>query len=94
MTEKTKISTADKFCERLKRRETVSRFDVDIAFRWDAEASAKIRKTLANLTGANLTGANLTGADLIWANLRDANLTGAKGAFTFNFGVKLKVVEE
>jgi len=84
MTEKTKISTADKFCERLKRRETVSRFDVDIAFRWDAEASAKIRKTLANLTGANLTGADLAGA----------NLTGAKGTFTFNFRVKLKVVED
>ena len=58
----------------------------------------------ANLSWANLSGADLREANLSWANLREADLrgadlsgvdlSGAKGEFTFNFGVKLKVAEE
>ena len=71
------IKTADEFCERLKKKESVDRTEVEIKFEWNAEASAKLRGILANLTRANLTGANLTEADLTWANLTGANLTGA-----------------
>ena len=78
------IKTAAEFCERLERKETVDRFNVSLGFEWNSETSATLRATLANLTWTNLTWANLTGADL----------TGAKGAFTFNFGVKMQVVEE
>jgi len=48
----------------------------------------------ANLSWANLSEANLRGADLSEANLRWADLSEAKGEFTFNWGVKLKVVKE
>jgi len=48
----------------------------------------------ADLRGANLSEANLRGADLSEANLRWADLSEAKGEFTFNWGVKLKVVKE
>jgi uncharacterized protein YjbI with pentapeptide repeats len=63
----------------------------------------------ADLRGADLSYANLRGADLSFANLRDADLShanlshadltyadlrDAKGEFIFNWGVKLKVVEE
>jgi hypothetical protein len=83
------IKTADEFCERVKKKERVSRLDVEIRFEWNAEASAKLGAVLANLTGANLTGADLT-----WANLTRADLTWAEGTFTFNFGVKLEVKKE
>jgi uncharacterized protein YjbI with pentapeptide repeats len=48
----------------------------------------------ANLRGANLRWADLSEADLRWADLSEADLRGAKGTFTFNWGVKLKIVEE
>jgi hypothetical protein len=47
-----------------------------------------------NLSHADLTYANLRGADLSHANLSFANLRGAKGEFIFNWGVKLKDLEE
>ena len=95
------INTIEEFCERVKNRHSVNRFEFERKFVFDSEASAKLRAVLANLAGANLAGANLTranlaGADLTGANLAGANLTGANlsdasGEFTFNFGVKLKV---
>src|SRR3990167_7594018 len=58
----------------------------------------------ADLSYSNLSGADLRWADLRWADLsysnlsgadlRGADLSGAKGEFIFNFGVKLKVMNE
>ena len=48
----------------------------------------------ADLRWADLSYSNLSGADLRGADLRGADLSGAKGEFIFNFGVKLKVMNE
>src|SRR3990167_6232126 len=48
----------------------------------------------ADLIEADLSYSNLSGADLRGADLRGADLSGAKGEFIFNFGVKLKVMNE
>lgn len=61
-------------------------------------------KVLAKVEAETLRGADLSKADLRWANLREADLSKAdlsganlretKGEFIFNWGVKLKVVED
>jgi uncharacterized protein YjbI with pentapeptide repeats len=51
-------------------------------------------KVLLKVEAETLVKANLRGADLSEANLRWADLSEAKGEFTFNWGVKLKVVKE
>ncbi len=129
-----KIKTVEEFCERIKKKENVSRFDFELGFKWTAEASAKLKAVIAYLSSANLSSANLSyanlssadlrsanlsyanlsSADLSYANLRSANLSSAdlsyadlssadlssadlssaKGTFIFNFGVKLRVVNE
>jgi len=48
----------------------------------------------ADLRFADLRSADLRFADLRSADLRYANLRFCKGDFIYNYGVKLKVVEE
>jgi uncharacterized protein YjbI with pentapeptide repeats len=53
----------------------------------------------SDLSFSNLRDSDLSFSDLRFSDLRDSdlsfsNLRGAKGEFMFNWGVKLKVVEE
>ena len=68
------IKTADEFCQRVKEKKSVSRFDFEIKFKWDAKASEKLRMMVANLRSADLRFADLSSADLRFANLRSADL--------------------
>ena len=96
------IKTVEEFCERVKNKLSVNRFDFKIGFEWNEENSKKLKTIIADLHSANLSSANLSSADLSsadlsyadlrYANLSYANLRSAKGEFTFNFGVKLKVI--
>ena len=81
------IKTVEEFCERVKNKLSVNRFDFKIGFEWNEENSKKLKTIIADLHSANLSY-----ADLRYANLSYANLRSAKGEFTFNFGVKLKVI--
>ena len=85
-------------------------FEIDFRWNLELSKKLKeIGLSKANLSGADLRGAdlieadlieadlsysNLSGADLRGADLRGADLSGAKGEFIFNFGVKLKVMNE
>src|SRR3990167_4545944 len=97
----------EQFLKRVKNKQNVSKFEFEIDFRWNLELSKKLKEiglSNANLSGADLRWAdlrwadlsysNLSGADLRGADLRGADLSGAKGEFIFNFGVKLKVMNE
>ena len=90
--EKPKIKNVEEFIARLKKRETVDRFENEYGFVWTAEASAKLVAVLKTLHSADLRYADLRFANLHSANLGYANLGYAKGEFSFNFGVKLKVI--
>ena len=114
------VKSAKEFVERIENKESVSRFEVKLLFKWDAKNSKILRSAdlrsanlryadlrSADLRSANLRYADLYYADLCYANLRfadlcsanlcsadlcSADLCSAKGEFTFNFGVKLRVV--
>ena|SRR3990167_8092784 len=77
----------EQFLKRVKNKQNVSKFEFEIDFRWNLELSKKLKEI-------GLSKANLSGADLRGADLRGADLSGAKGEFIFNFGVKLKVMNE
>ena len=114
-----KINTVEEFCERVKNKQSVSRYEFELGFEWTAEASAKLKAVVADLSDVNLRSADLNSADLhsvdlhhvdlsyvnlshanlshanlSYADLSYADLRSAKGTFIFNFGVRLKVVEE
>jgi uncharacterized protein YjbI with pentapeptide repeats len=73
--------------------DTLRKADLSCADLRDADLScADLRG--ADLSCADLRGADLRGADLRFVDLSFADLRGAKGEFIFNWGVKLKVVEE
>lgn len=87
---KVMVKTVEGFVERIKNKQSVSRFEVELGFEWNAETSAVLRRadlsganlswanlSWANLSGANLSWADLSGANLSWANLSEADLSGA-----------------
>jgi uncharacterized protein YjbI with pentapeptide repeats len=76
----------------LKKKETVSRFHVELKFEWNTDNSKILRS--ADLSCADLSYADLRCANLSYANLSFADLSSAKGQFFFNLGVKLQVVKE
>ena len=69
--------TFDEFIKRVEQKQSISRFEFKIDFKWTLELSLKLKTILKDLTRANLTAANLEGANLEGANLRGANLKGA-----------------
>lgn len=64
-------------------------FEMTIEIRNKITGKVLLKVEAETLNGADLRGADLSGADLGWADLN-----GAKGEFIFNYGVKLKVVED
>ena len=66
--------TIDEFIERVKNKESVSRFEFEYDFEWDENNSERLRCVLEKITGANLEEANLKDANLEDANLKRANL--------------------
>ncbi len=65
------------FLERVKNKQSVSRFQFSLSFKWDSNAVLALKKVLVDLSGANLSGANLSEANLSEANLSEANLSRA-----------------
>ena len=101
------VKTAKEFIQRLKEKKTVSRFEIELGFKWNMENSKILSYadlinadlsyadlSNADLIYADLSNANLSNADLRNANLRNADLRNAEGTFIFNFGVKLKIEEK
>jgi hypothetical protein len=69
------INTIKEYIKRLEEKKTVSRYDVNLGFKWDSDNSKALRIWLsANLRSADLRYADLRYADLSYANLRSANL--------------------
>jgi len=54
----------------------------------------KVLLKVDTLRGADLRGVDLREADLREADLRGVDLRGVKGTFTFNWDVKLRVVNK
>lgn len=75
------INTIEEYLERLKAKKTLSRFEVEIKFKWSAEAWGKVRAVITYLSSANLRSADLSSADLSSANLSSANLSFADLSF-------------
>ena len=71
------IKTVEEFCERVKNKLSVNRFDFKIGFEWNEENSKKLKTIIADLHSANLSSANLSSADLSSADLRSADLRSA-----------------
>jgi len=75
------IKTANEFIERVKNKQSVSRFNFKLGFKWDVENSKllveAVKQILADLRSANLSSANLSFADLSFADLRSADLRSA-----------------
>src|SRR3989304_2414222 len=91
------VKTAKEFIQRLKQKKTVSRFEIELGFKWNMENSKILSYAdliSADLIYADLSNADLRNADLRNANLRNADLRNAEGTFIFNFGVKLKIEEK
>ena len=89
--------TKEEYLERIRTKQSISRFEFELDFEWK-DIRIEFINIIANLSYADLSyadlsSANLRSADLRSADLRFADLSSAKGTFTFNFRVKLKVVE-
>jgi len=67
----------NEFLERVKKRESVSRYEFSLGFKWGVEESAKLREVLKNVKNANLRSANLFSVDLSSVVLRRADLSFA-----------------
>jgi uncharacterized protein YjbI with pentapeptide repeats len=67
----------NQFLERVKNKQSVSRFDFSISFSWSGDAIASLKKVLANLSEADLSEANLSRANLSEADLSEADLSEA-----------------
>ena len=77
----------EQFIERVKKQESISRFDFELDFIWTLGLSKKLKEVLSDLSevdlrgvdlrGVDLIGVDLRGVDLRWANLSGANLSGA-----------------
>jgi uncharacterized protein YjbI with pentapeptide repeats len=74
--EKKKL-TANEFFERIKKKESVSRLEFELDFKWTTELSLKLKAILKNLRYADLSSANLSYADLRYADLSSADLSSA-----------------
>ena len=98
----------DEFISRVNERKSVSRFDVELGFKWGKTESEKLCSIDlsyaylhgvdfggADLHGANLRGADLSYADLSYANFNGADLHGANfhnADLRYITGAKVKVI--
>ena len=69
------VKTAKEFIQRLKEKKTVSRFEIELGFKWNMENSKIL--SYADLINADLSYADLINADLSNADLSNANLSNA-----------------
>ena len=74
------------FLARVKERKSVSRFDFEYTFAFNAELSKKLVEILENLSNSNLSSsdlsfANLSNSDLSFANLSSSDLSNSDLSF-------------
>jgi uncharacterized protein YjbI with pentapeptide repeats len=72
---KDKIKTVEEFVERIKNKQSVSRFDIELGFKWTIENSKIL--SYADLRSADLRYADLRYADLSYVDLRSTDLSYA-----------------